>query len=61
MFGFMNSAIGIDLGTANSLVFIPGRGIVLEEPSIVAIDSRKHKILAVGMEAKECLEKPLII
>jgi rod shape-determining protein MreB len=57
MFGFMNSAIGIDLGTANSLVFIPGRGIVLEEPSIVAIDSRKHKILAVGMEAKEMLGK----
>ncbi len=56
MFGF-NSAIGIDLGTANSLVFVPGRGIVLEEPSIVAIDSRKNKVLKVGAEAKEMLGK----
>ncbi len=57
MFGFVNSAIGIDLGTANSVVFVPGRGIVLEEPSIVAIDSRKNKVLAVGSEAKEMLGK----
>jgi rod shape-determining protein MreB len=57
MFGFLSSAIGIDLGTANSLVFVPGRGIILEEPSIVAIDSRKNKILAVGSEAKEMLGK----
>lgn len=57
MFGFINSAIGIDLGTANSLIFVPGRGIVLEEPSIVAIDSRKNNLLAVGTEAKEMLGK----
>jgi rod shape-determining protein MreB len=57
MFGFLSSAIGIDLGTANSLVFVPGRGIILEEPSIVAIDSRKNKVLAVGSEAKEMLGK----
>ncbi|USG65389.1 rod shape-determining protein [Brevibacillus ruminantium] len=43
--------IGIDLGTANVLVFIKGRGIVLDEPSVVAIDSHTKKVLAVGNEA----------
>lgn len=45
--------IGIDLGTCNSLVFVPKRGIVLNEPSVVAIDFSENKILAVGEEAKE--------
>ena len=44
---FFNSVdIGIDLGTANILVFIKGKGIVLNEPSVVAIDKDKNKILA---------------
>ncbi|MBO7078394.1 MAG: rod shape-determining protein [Bacilli bacterium] len=47
--------IGIDLGTANVLIYIKGQGIVLNEPSIVAIDSDTKKILAVGKEAKEML------
>lgn len=47
--------IGIDLGTANILIYIKGQGIVLNEPSIVAIDSDTKKILAVGTQAKEML------
>jgi rod shape-determining protein MreB len=47
--------IGIDLGTANTLVFIPGRGVVANEPSVVAISVYDNKVLAVGNEAKEML------
>jgi rod shape-determining protein MreB len=49
--------IGIDLGTCNSLVFLPGKGIVLREPSFVAVSLSENKILAVGREAKEMLGK----
>ena len=45
--------IGIDLGTCNSLGFLPGKGVVLEEPSVVAVSLGENKILAVGAEAKE--------
>ncbi len=45
--------IGIDLGTCNSLVFIPDKGIVLSEPSVVAVSLDENRILAVGQEAKE--------
>lgn len=45
--------IGIDLGTCNSLVFVPGKGVVLQEPSVVAVTISENKILAVGQEAKE--------
>jgi rod shape-determining protein MreB len=54
--GFLNlvsNDIGIDLGTANTLVFLRGQGIVLNEPSIVAIEVSSKKVLAVGSEAKE--------
>jgi rod shape-determining protein MreB and related proteins len=47
--------IGIDLGTANVLVFLPGKGIVVNEPSVVAISLIDNKILAVGNEAKEMM------
>ena len=47
--------IGIDLGTANVLIYIKGQGIVLNEPSIVAIDSNTKKLLAVGTQAREML------
>ena len=47
--------IGIDLGTCNSLVFIPRKGIVLQEPSVVAVNINGNKILAVGNEAKEMI------
>ena len=55
MFGFLSSDIGIDLGTANTLVFLKGEGIVVREPSVVAIQERTKKILAVGEEAKRML------
>jgi len=45
--------MGIDLGTCNSLVFIPNKGVVLQEPSVVAVSIDENKILAVGEEAKE--------
>lgn len=47
--------IGIDLGTANILVFVPGKGIVANEPSVVAVSILENKVLAVGNEAKEML------
>jgi len=49
--------IGIDLGTTNSLVFIPGKGIMLNEPTVVAISLTENKVLAVGQEAKEMVGK----
>ena len=50
--GFFSKKLGIDLGTANTLVFVPGKGIVLNEPSVVAVSEQDNKILAVGLEAK---------
>ena len=47
--------IGIDLGTTNILIYIKGKGIVLNEPSVVSIDTSTKKVLAVGKEAKEVL------
>jgi len=47
--------IGIDLGTANSLVFVPKKGVVLQEPSVVAVSLDENRILAVGEEAKEMI------
>lgn len=47
--------VGIDLGTANTLVYIPKRGIIINEPTVVAISLDDNKILAVGIEAKEML------
>lgn len=49
--------IGIDLGTCNSLVFIPKKGVVLQEPSVVAVDLQENRILAVGEEAKRMTGK----
>ncbi|MDD5146449.1 MAG: rod shape-determining protein [Candidatus Pacebacteria bacterium] len=50
--GFFVNKIAIDLGTCNSLVFVPKRGIVLQEPSVVAVSKPENKIMAVGNEAK---------
>ncbi|MDB5265896.1 MAG: MreB/Mrl family cell shape determining protein rod shape-determining protein MreB-related protein [Parcubacteria group bacterium] len=44
--------LGIDLGTTNVLVFVPGRGVVLNEPSVVAVSTETNKVLAIGAEAK---------
>jgi rod shape-determining protein MreB len=52
---FFSQKLGIDLGTANTLVFMPGKGIVLNEPSVVAVSEQDRKVLAVGFEAKEMI------
>lgn len=55
LFSLKGKDIGIDLGTANTLVLLKGRGIILNEPSVVAIDKQTGGILATGNEAKEML------
>ena len=52
LLGIFSHDIGIDLGTANTLVMMRGRGIVIDEPSVVAIDKNSKRILAIGAEAK---------
>jgi len=51
----MSNDIAIDLGTANTLIYVKGRGIVLNEPSVVAVDKETKRVLAVGSEAKAML------
>ena len=55
LFNFTSKDIGIDLGTANMLVTLKGKGIIIKEPSVVAIDKKTGEILASGNEAKEML------
>jgi rod shape-determining protein MreB len=55
LLGLFSNDIGIDLGTANTLVYARDRGIVLREPSVVAIQASTHRVLAVGEEAKRML------
>lgn len=57
MFSSIFKDIGIDLGTANSLVYLKGRGIVVQEPSIVAINNKTGQMLAIGEEAKKMLSR----
>ena len=57
LFGLGSKDIGIDLGTANILVTLKGKCIILNEPSVVAIDMKSKNILATGHEAKEMLRK----
>lgn len=52
---FVGRDMAVDLGTANTLVYVRGRGIVLNEPSVVAINSTSGGILAVGSEAKQMI------
>ena len=53
--GWFSNDLAIDLGTATTLVYVRGRGIVLNEPSVVAIEKKTEKVLAVGIEAKKML------
>lgn len=55
--GFFTTKLGIDLGTANTLVFVPKKGIVLNEPSVVAVSLADNKVVAVGNEAKRMVGK----
>jgi rod shape-determining protein MreB len=54
---FFSPKLGIDLGTANTLVYLPGKGIVLNEPSVVAVSEQDNRILAVGLDAKSMIGK----
>lgn len=56
-FGNLSKDIGIDLGTANTLVYVKGKGIVINEPSVVAINKRTGQVLAIGREAKRMVGK----
>lgn len=53
IFGHFSKDIGIDLGTANTLVYVKGRGIVINEPSVVAVNQKTGQVLAIGAEAKK--------
>ena len=53
----MSIDLGIDLGTANILIYVKGEGIVLNEPSIVVVDTNENKVIAMGNEAKEMIGK----
>jgi len=55
LFSLFSNDMGIDLGTANTLVYVKGHGIVLREPSVVAIDKESRRVLAIGAEAKRML------
>jgi rod shape-determining protein MreB and related proteins len=55
LFSLFSNDMGIDLGTANTLVYVKGHGIVLREPSVVAIDKDTRQVLAIGAEAKRML------
>jgi rod shape-determining protein MreB len=57
LFSLLSNNIGVDLGTANTVIYLEGKGVVLSEPSIVAVDVKTGKVIAVGMEAKEMLGK----
>jgi len=57
MFGRNSSALGIDLGTCNTLVYIAGKGILINEPSVVAVEKGTNKVMAVGADAKRMLFK----
>jgi rod shape-determining protein MreB len=52
---FFSKKLGIDLGTTSTLVYVPGKGIVLNEPSVVAVSEETNQILAIGIEAKEMI------
>ncbi|TSA44443.1 rod shape-determining protein [bacterium] len=54
---FFSSDIAIDLGTTNTLVYVRGRGVVINEPSVVAVNDKTHQVVAVGKEAKTMLGK----
>jgi len=55
--GIFSKKLGIDLGTANTLVYLPGKGVVLNEPSVVAVSEQDNTILAIGINAKEMVGK----
>ena len=57
LFDRFSTDVGIDLGTCNTLIYVRGKGIVIDEPSVVAVEKGTKRIVAVGARAKEMLEK----
>ena len=57
MFGMTTKDMGIDLGTANTLIYIKDSGIILNEPSVIAVENRSGKLLAVGLAGKNMIGK----
>jgi rod shape-determining protein MreB len=57
IFSFFSNDLAIDLGTANTLVYVRNKGIVLDEPSVVAVKANTNQVLAAGKQAKEMLGK----
>jgi rod shape-determining protein MreB len=55
LYSLFSRDVGIDLGTANTLVHVAGQGIVISEPSVVAVEMKSRKVLAIGAEAKRML------
>ena len=55
IFGWFSSDLAIDLGTANTLIYVKGEGIVCNEPSVVAVQKNSRRVLAIGSEAKKML------
>ena len=53
--GLFSKEVGIDLGTANTLVYLKGKGVILREPSVVAVNNHTGQILAVGLDAKQMI------
>jgi hypothetical protein len=53
-FPFFSNDLGIDLGTANTLVYVSGRGLLIDEPSVVALDKSSRRVVAIGLEANGC-------
>ena len=60
MFGLFSCDIGIDLGTANTLVHVAGQGIVINEPTVIAVDSKNNRVSAIGFEAKILRNEPKV-
>ena len=56
-FSYFSHDIGIDLGTANTLVWVKGKGIVIREPSVVALHKKTKKVIAIGTDAKKMIGK----
>ncbi|MDD5676343.1 MAG: rod shape-determining protein, partial [Chitinivibrionales bacterium] len=52
---FLSNDLGIDLGTANTLIYVSGRGLLIDEPSVVALDRNTKRVAAIGLEAKRML------
>lgn len=57
LFSNFHKSVGIDLGTANFLVYLKGEGIIVDEPSLVALNTRTNQVLAIGAEAKKMLDR----